>query len=257
MTHLSFPRRDDDLSHNPCPAPETFRCLARDRFKAADTPDAAATTAAPATAAVVEERTECGDEILTVTVPSAAGDGGGGGGGGGGGTRAVFNMTEGCLFRLQLLGSSDGDAGGGAADVDLLDTSDRRGQGADAREDQDQVRGARRDAVSWCFVLGVFRGLHAVLLVSARGSSLRSTDWSDQLRSPNERGGDTTHLKNTSERVSYKSFNGRAADRERSLRRSHPAFHLVPVACVPRPLPLSNAPCLGRSSPTPTNLEKL
>ena len=81
---------------------------------------------------MVKEHTEGGDEMLTVTVRST----GAGGAGGDGGTRAVFNMTEGFVSQLQLLGSSDG----GVVDVDLLETSERQGQGANVREDQDKVR---------------------------------------------------------------------------------------------------------------------
>lgn len=127
-------------SHTRC-----FPLVWRKRFKGTATPDAAATVPTPAdgggatAATVVTEHTEGGDEILTVTAPSTAG------GGGGGGTRAVFNMTEGCLSRLQLLGSSNSDGGGdggaGALDVDLLETIENQGQGAYAREDHDQVRG--------------------------------------------------------------------------------------------------------------------
>lgn len=122
----------------------------RKRLKGTEAPGATATAVptpadggAATAVAVVEEHTEGGDEILTATVPSAVGGsagskvdgcGGVGGGSGGGGTRAVFNMTEACLSRLQLLGSSDSDGGGA---VDLLETSQH--QSGDAREEKDEV----------------------------------------------------------------------------------------------------------------------
>lgn len=95
--------------------------------------------------AATEGRDKDGGEVLTVTVSSpvesssdtkaTSGSGGRSGDSGGGCLRAVFDMKRGCLSRLQLLGSGDGEGSdGGYGAVDLLQAVH------DGDEGDDEVR---------------------------------------------------------------------------------------------------------------------